>query len=1005
MQCGLHVAPSSAVWAPTGSIHPSSTHPRYAHRMALPDPSHVTLLVTDVVDSVAWAQEIGEERSAEVWQVHDRLARKLLEQHDGREIDKSDGFLLLFEDPTHALAYASAYHAALRTMDPPLVARAGVHCGAVQLVPTPREDVARGAKPLEVLGLPKSVAARIMGIAPAGVTLVSGDALQAAGAPDARSHGHWMLKGMAEPLEVFDVELEHAPTPVDGAKAWRVVQHEHGWRPARDIPCHLPAERDAFVGRLQDLQELADLIDANTRLVSVLGIGGCGKTRLIIRYAWSNLTRFPGGAWFCDLSEARSLEGVVAVVGSTLGVSLPSEDPAGQLGPAIAGRGRCLIVLDNFEQVGRHAEETLGRWLDAAPEAMFVVTTREVLGLPGEVTFDLRPLDTESAVELFVKRARASRRDFTVGKDEHDTVVALVRLLDQLPLAIELAAARVRAMPLQTILDRMGERFRLLTSRGARRDRQATMLATLDWSWDLLDDDERSALAQLGSFEGGFDLAAAEAVIAAPGAWPVDLVTSLVDKSLVRAVSDTRFDLLVSMQTYAKERDPTPEATAARHARYYADTWGDASEVPSDELDNLIIAARRAQHAGDLEVAAQALRAAWLVHQFIGAGDHLLEMAIEIREAADPGSLAWARATTLQGQIDVFRGSPAHARSLLQQGTDALERHGEITILLDGQVGLGLAYLLAGARDDARTVLSSVARRASELGLADCECAALLNLSILDAADPENPFDYDYAAELARKNGLTRLEGNFLTNRGHDALLRGDLRTAQQSWEAALEIHRELGNRRSEAIVLTNLSQVDAETGGGDVIAQLEHAIVLHRQVLSRRAELISRMQGAHWLLMSGAPSQADQWLDEAEALLPEGVVHPFPVAPFRAWAHLLRDELAEARSVIEAHEASPSHEEGLENQCEGARIGALVLLAHGDVDGAQAAIARVDDAVRAAQRPLPLATLLATRAQIALERGDGDDARRSLDEASTSLDPAFTRLHEELAGLRARLP
>ena len=146
----------------------------------------------------------------------------------------------------------------------------------------------------------------------------------------------------------------------------------------------MPAERDSFVGRQQLLEVLATKLEGGARLVSVLGMGGVGKTRLVTRFAWTQRVDFPGGVWFCDLSQARAIDSLLFAVAQGLEVPLGKPSPSVQLGQAIAGRGKCLVVLDNFEQVAKYAEETLGRWLERAPLAQFVVTTREVLGIVGE---------------------------------------------------------------------------------------------------------------------------------------------------------------------------------------------------------------------------------------------------------------------------------------------------------------------------------------------------------------------------------------------------------------------------------------------------------------------------------------------------------------------------------------------------------------------------------------------------------------------------------------------
>ena len=224
----------------------------------------------------------------------------------------------------------------------------------------------------------------------------------------------------------------------------------------------LPAERDAFVGRGEPLEDLARRLDAGARLISVLGLGGTGKTRLVTRFGWDALGAFPGGVWFCDLSEARNLDGIVHSVAQGLDVPLGKDDPVIQLGHAIAGRGKCLVILDNFEQVARHAEETVGRWLSRASAARFLVTTREVLGLRGEEIIALAPLSPSDAAALFLRRAEAAKPGFKPNPEDEAAIAPLVTLLDGLPLAIELAAARVRVMPPRTLLLRMSERFKLL---------------------------------------------------------------------------------------------------------------------------------------------------------------------------------------------------------------------------------------------------------------------------------------------------------------------------------------------------------------------------------------------------------------------------------------------------------------------------------------------------------------------------------------------------------------
>jgi len=227
--------------------------------------------------------------------------------------------LLLFDSAADAVGYALAYQQALAMLQTPLKARAGLHLGPVTLRANNPTDIARGAKPLEVDGAAKATAARVMSVAMGGQTLLSASARHALPELGLRvqSHGHWRLKGLAEPVELFEVAGDDAPftPPADTDKAYRVVWQGEMWLPAREIRHSLPAERDGFVGRAEALTDLERRMEAGARLVSVLGMGGSGKTRLSIRFGWTWLGDFPGGVWFCDLSQARSLGGIVQYVG------------------------------------------------------------------------------------------------------------------------------------------------------------------------------------------------------------------------------------------------------------------------------------------------------------------------------------------------------------------------------------------------------------------------------------------------------------------------------------------------------------------------------------------------------------------------------------------------------------------------------------------------------------------------------------------------------------------
>ena len=688
-----------------------------------------TLLFTDVVDSTRVVERLGDARAAEIWAAHDRRGRALLVRHRGREIDRTDGFFLLFDEPADAASYALGYHAALAELG--LSARVGIHVGAVTLRENTPEDIAHGAKPVETEGLAKPLAARIMALAGGGQTLLSAAAREALAEiiPDGaaiESHGHYRLKGIEEPVGIFELGTPGASPfspPADVDKAHRVIQDGNLWRPVREVRHNLPAERDAFVGRNTDLRALAARLDAGSRLITVLGPGGTGKTRFVRRYGWSWLGDWPGGVYFCDLSDAKSLDAILGAVAVALGIPLGKDDPGVQLGHAIAGRGRCLVILDNFEQIVAHAADTVGRWLDRAVEASFVVTSRERLHLPGEELLPLEPLPvTMDAIDLFVARARAQLPDFVLGDGNRAAVAEAVRLLDGLPLAIELAAARVRVLSPAQLVVKLRDRFQVLAGARGASARQATLRTAIDWSWDLLAPWEQAAFAQCSVFEGGFTLEAAEAVLEL-SPWPdapsaMDAIQALVDKSLLRTwvpsdrgrydIEEPYFGMYISIHEYAEEKLRASSAGAERaceerHGRYFA-RFGteDALEallrhggvqrrgVLALELENLVAACRRATGRGDGAVAIAAYRAAWEVLEF--HGPFTLGVALGVEVLALPGvdaSLRAAAALTLAlalrrtGRIDEARTRLTEAQSVAVAAGD---RRLEVRVL--GSLGI-----------------------------------------------------------------------------------------------------------------------------------------------------------------------------------------------------------------------------------------------------------------------------------------------------------------------------
>jgi predicted ATPase/class 3 adenylate cyclase len=817
------------------------------------------VLYTDVVDSTLLNARWGDEVMARVWAQHDRAARDLIHAWRGQEVGRGDGFLVVFSNVADAVGFAVAYHRSLAEISPPLSARIGLHVGPVSLRENSSFDTERGATRFEMDGIALPIATRIMSTAIGGQTLLSAAAVAALGATDlrTRSHGHWRLKGVADPIELIEIGDDASPftPPPESAKAYRVVQHGSDWQPLRDVPNNLPAERDSFIGRRSALQGLANAFDGGARLVTLLGIGGIGKTRLALHYARTWLGDYPGGAWFCDLSPTRRLDGVINAVAQGLNVPLGGAEPIEKLGAAIAGRGRCLVILDNFEQVARHAEQTLGAWLERAPETRFIVTSREVLGIAGEQALVLAPLDQTDAVEMFKERVRAVGARGDSGPEDEAAIAPLVDLLDRLPLAIELASARARVMSPRAMLQRMGERFKLLATRGGRTDRQATLRAALDWSWNLLSPAEQSALAQLSVFEGGLSLDAAEAVVELSGVDPsadvLSIVQALVEKSLVLKASDERFNLLGTVQQYADEQlravvaDATGALTEAqrRHSEYFA-RLGKHGQGIRDDVINMAVAARRAAAAGWIDSAVGALEGAWSGLRLRGPFRAALDLADVVGAIPGLDDVSRARVDRVAGVALKECGRIAEAETRLTSSLDAVRRAGD-PIKAEGDilVYLGDLHVSAGRMQEGESELSSALAISKALQDRVLECRAHSSLGNLHRSMGELDAArraYDAALAAARAAGDRRWEGGTLGNLGVVCFDQGKLAEARAFYTEALNAARELGDRNWEGNALCNLGLLRHVQGQSELaITQLEDALVIARELGSVRLECV----------------------------------------------------------------------------------------------------------------------------------------------------------------------
>ena len=665
------------------------------------------LLITDVVGSTELTERLGDQAMADAWAAHDRIARDLLPQFGGQEIDKTDGMLLLFEEAASAVAYAHAYHQGLTRLALPMVARAGLHVGAVVLRRNAPEDVARGAKPWELDGIAKPTVARVMAIARGGQTLLTAEARLALGDTTAtriESHGHWVLKGVAEPVELFEAGNHHGDflAPADGDKAYRVVRVGEHWRPVREIANNLPGQNTSFIGRERECAELRALL-LKSRLVTLLGMGGLGKTRLSLQVASEIVGQFPDGVWFLDLAPIRDPALVVGEAAQVLGVReepgrSPLQTVCAHLKPL-----RVLLVVDNCEQVVGACAELASAILKTAPGVRLIASSREALRVPGEQTYPILPLPVPArghsvqqlaamtAVRLFVERAQQHKPGFELNEREAPAVAELVARLEGIPLALELAAARVRSLTVADINLRLGDRYRLLTG-GSRvlQERQQTLRALVDWSYDILGESEQLLLQRLSVFRGGFTLEAAEQVC---GFEPLDsldvldLLGSLVEKSLVmldERGAEPRYRMLETIGDYAREKLQQAGSTAAAAARHcqhffaFAKSTNNGLRGPEQalwvlrmetEFDNVRAALALALAGGvDVFIAvkiAVAMQGFWTLRGYLSEGRAAVRAALAL-PAVQASPMAQAHALYVGAALAASQSDYAEAEDMLQ---------------------------------------------------------------------------------------------------------------------------------------------------------------------------------------------------------------------------------------------------------------------------------------------------------------------------------------------------
>jgi predicted ATPase len=763
------------------------------------EPPTTTFLFTDIEGSTRlWEREPERMRVALVQ--HDAVCQAAVQTQQGRIVKGTgDGIHAVFSDPLHAVLAALQLQRTLPA-DPSgqqltLRVRCGLHAGAVE------------QRDGDYFGSDVNRAARVMSIAHGGQVLLS----QA------------VAEGVAGRLPP-DVALQDlgAVRLRDLSGTERVHQLLHPalraqFPPLRSLeatPNNLAQQLDSFVGRERERAELRQQL-GRTRLLTLLGMGGIGKSRLSVQLGAELLDEYPDGVWLVELAPLADPQGVPQALASVLGVK---EQPGQSVLDALLAHVRdktLLVILDNCEHLVHACAELAKQLLQAGGGVKVLASSRDVLQVAGETVYpvptlpvpdpaqaaDLAALAQHASVRLFVDRATAAQASFRLTADNAAAVVQVCQRLDGIPLALELAAARTRALSAQAIAARLHDRFRLLvTGDQTVLPRQRTLRALIDWSFDLLSEPERTLFRRLAVFAGGCTLEAAEAVGGGDGLDPMDvldLLAQLVGKSLV--VMDTqsqRYRMLETVRAYALQKleaSADEAATRTRHMAHHL-ALAEAARLKllgpeqaawlrtlDTERENLLAAhAWCGQHAGSRDAGLQlvfALKTYWHMRGLLSLG-HRVTVEALARNRADERTFGRCRVLCDAGQLCYFMGRYAEGLGYLTESRDIAREIGDRGRLAAVLQPLGSVQMALGDRPAARA-------------------------------------SYEQAMALARELGQPRLLMASTNSLAQLQRASGELETADELYAQTLDLARQSGDQESAAIAMLNRSMVAITRGQG----------------------------------------------------------------------------------------------------------------------------------------------------------------------------------------------
>ncbi len=848
-----------------------------------------TFLFTDIEGSTKLWEQAPQEMALALAR-HDQILRQSIEMEQGYVFKTvGDAFCAVFHRASDALqAVVRAQH--ILVMEPwltpsPIKVRMALHSGAA----IERDN--------DYFGPVLNRVARILAIGHGGQILISGATQQYLEQLPELIHlenlGHHRLKDLLQAEQIWQLCHPHLPHQFPPLKSLNFTLH------------NLPAQMTSFVGRGREINEIKQLL-LTARLVTLTGTGGAGKTRLSLQIGGELLNGDADGVWFVELAPVNEDSLVLQAVANVFKIHEERDQSLQEALLSYLHPKSLLLILDNCEHLVLACAQLVERILQSCPKVKILVSSRETLNIPCEVRYRVPSLSlpepgipwtldqTEKfeALHLFLDRARMALTSFALTEHNASMIVAICRRLDGIPLALELAAARVRTLPIEKIQARLEDQFRLLTG-GSRTalPRQQTLRALIDWSYDLLNVKEQLLLQRLSIFSGGWDLCAAETICSDPALenWEIlDLLTALVDKSLVFYESETdRYRLLETVKHYAHEKLNAPMFFHQRYCAYYLALAEDADPqllgleakkiLAKLELehDNFRTALTIAQNTlADWELVLRlcvALVYFWRLRGYWSEGKDQLQRALD--HSATPNGTR-AKALNGLGSITIYQGNYLEAEHLFRlaliisqdcldpsiealtlnnlgkvsfsQGNypQALKLFQQALILARGlgNLFLGTQILCSmgdiavdqGSYSQAESLYIEALTLAQKLKNQTLELTVLNNLGAVASAQGDHAKVQAMCEQIlviSRDLNHPLLEVTTLNNLGISILYQDDYVTAQNYLEQALTINRKMGNRVLEAGNLSNLARIAVHIRDYQKAQQYyQQALILYQQ-------------------------------------------------------------------------------------------------------------------------------------------------------------------------------